>query len=162
MPMQKGSKLYNTFVKGLVTDASEITPVENSSYDEDNCVLTTEGYRQRRLRINYEPDAVLSSFTFDNSQVGTKAISSHVWPSVDNDSNKNFIVVQLFNTLYFYDQGVEPLSNGLKPFTIDLNTFLSTGLVDASLDEIETSVGRGRLFVTSPSLELNSVNRYIL
>ena len=47
--MAAGTKEYNTFVKGIITEASALTYLENSSIDEDNFVLNRDGSRQRRV-----------------------------------------------------------------------------------------------------------------
>ena len=50
MPSQsKQEQVVNTFVKGLVTEAGEMTFPENASVDELNCDLRRDGTRRRRL-----------------------------------------------------------------------------------------------------------------
>jgi hypothetical protein len=51
MPVS-GVKQYNTFVKGLVTEAGPLTYPENASLDEENFVLNRDGSRQRRLGMD--------------------------------------------------------------------------------------------------------------
>ncbi len=47
-------KVYRSFIKGLVTEASPLTFPENASIDEQNFVLNRDGSRSRRLGIDYE------------------------------------------------------------------------------------------------------------
>ena len=46
----------NTFVKGLITEATPLTFPANASLDEDNFVLNRQGSRQRRFGMNFEED----------------------------------------------------------------------------------------------------------
>ena len=46
-------KLYRSFVKGLITEASPLTFPENASIDEKNFVLNRDGSRSRRLGVDY-------------------------------------------------------------------------------------------------------------
>jgi len=48
------TKVFNTFVAGLITEAGPLTFPENSSKDELNCVLSRKGNRRRRLGVDYE------------------------------------------------------------------------------------------------------------
>lgn len=70
MAQQKGTKVYNTFVGGLVTEAGPLTFPENASADELNMEISRKGNRRRRLGIDYEPDYTQSSFSFDEAAIG--------------------------------------------------------------------------------------------
>ena len=54
MPRAKATKLYRNFVKGLITEASELTYPENASIDELNTIIERKGNRVRRLGFEYE------------------------------------------------------------------------------------------------------------
>ena len=59
MSRAETTKLYRTFVKGMITEASPLTYPEDASYDEDNMILYRKGNRSRRLGINFEDNYVL-------------------------------------------------------------------------------------------------------
>ena len=59
MSRAETTKLYRTFVKGMVTEASPLTYPEDASYDEDNMILYRKGNRSRRLGIDFEPGYTL-------------------------------------------------------------------------------------------------------
>ena len=54
MSRAETAKIYRTFVKGLITEASPLTYPENASIDEDNMILYRKGNRSRRLGIDFE------------------------------------------------------------------------------------------------------------
>lgn len=56
MARQTAKAEVNSFVKGLITEASALTFPENASLDEDNFVLKRDGSRQRRLGMDLEED----------------------------------------------------------------------------------------------------------
>ena len=76
--MAKGRIEFNTFVKGLITEAGPLTYPEGASLDESNFVLNRDGSRQRRFGIQFEDggtpraatsietDDVLASFQWSN------------------------------------------------------------------------------------------------
>jgi hypothetical protein len=116
----------NTFVRGLITEASPLTFPENASIDEDNYVLNREGSRQRRLGMDYESlssviDTGKVALTFDNHAVG-----SFLWENVNNDPNLSLGVVQIGNNLWFVDAFQSSLSANLlnsgTAFVLDATT----------------------------------------
>ena len=85
------TKKYNTFVKGLITEASAINFPENASVDEDNFVLSRDGSRERRLGMDYETGYVKTSADLDTYPTG--AVASYSWNNAGKIQNKNFLVV---------------------------------------------------------------------
>ena len=55
------NKEYNSFVRGLITEASPLTYPENASIDEENFILNRNGSRRRRQGIDYESSYALGS-----------------------------------------------------------------------------------------------------
>jgi hypothetical protein len=47
--MAKGKLEFNTFVKGIITEAGPLTYPDGASLDEANFVLNRDGSRQRRF-----------------------------------------------------------------------------------------------------------------
>jgi len=142
-------KKYVNFTKGLITEAEALTFPENASLDELNCIPTIKGNRQRRLGIDYETDYALSTNTFDSSNIGTTAVSTHTWEAVGGDGNLNFLVIQIGSTLYFHDLGESSVSAGEKSFTADLTTYLAPGQSGAETEKVSIASGKGICFVVS-------------
>ena len=152
MGLAKADKVFNTFVRGLITEAGPLTFPENASYDEDNTVLDIKGNRKRRKGIGYEDDWSLSTETIPESTLTGSdiAISTYTWTVNAESSDFDVVVIQMGDTLYFYKADVEPLSDGQYVFTVDLTAFQSTSNVGNS--RVSFSSGKGALFCTSPRL----------
>lgn len=152
MARGKTSKLYRTFVKGLITEAGFLTYPENASTDELNTVIKNKGSRSRRFGIDYEPDSVASTITGASE---TSVVSEFHWRSVGNDSSVNFLCVQIGSTIHFYDTSSEPVTSGKKSFTLDLLPYKSTGSTDADIvgARCQMDNGKGFLFIAHPYTE---------
>ena len=75
------------------------------------------------------------------------------WDNPGNETNKSFTVIQVGSTLHFYDGNTKPLSDGKKPFTVDLDSFKVPSQSTASFEKIDSSTGIGVLFVVSKAIE---------
>jgi hypothetical protein len=137
MTQQSTKKEYNTFVKGLVTEAGPLTFPENASLDEANCVLNRDGSRQRRLGMDFEDDYVLRSVTIEADD----AVAAFRWESAANDVNNQLAVVQAGQLLLIFDATQPSISAALLD-TVDLSAYI-TGKTVISADS-----GMGYFFVT--------------
>src|SRR4051812_12577368 len=152
MPRAEGKASVNNFVGGLVTDFHELNQPPNTTVDEDNCDLDRKGSRRRRLGIDFESGYELSSDSFAAGELPSLALGNHVWEAVNNDGNRNFLVVQVGATLYYYDLAVDPVSSGAFSFTTDLTDHKAGAFVSA--DEVAATAvsiasGKGVIFVSS-------------
>lgn len=113
MPRNTAPIEQNTFVGGLITDASPLTFPPNASLDEENFTLNKNGSRARRLGFDLEDGHVeiVTSATVPAS--GGLSLSSFKWQNVGGIPGKTFIVVQVGKQLSFFDSSVTPLSSGL-------------------------------------------------
>jgi hypothetical protein len=160
MPRAVANKLYRTFVKGLITEAGPLTYPENASIDEDNCVISRKGNRYRRFGFDLEKDFRVpvyylndtADFSDPHKQLSDVAIKTFKWEAVAQ-TNANFLVYQQGRYLQFTDMATVPLSSGVKPYFVDLNSFLAPGQSDPSLDEVSFTAGKGHLFVAHPKLD---------
>lgn len=121
MAQTQANKEYATFVRGIVTEASPLTFPENASIDEQNFVLNRDGSRNRRLGMDYEPDAALIDTNFLAAEISDRGVSVHNWFNINEDSTLSFYVVQYGNELYFYDAlkettSLSPKNNGVPLF----------------------------------------------
>lgn len=125
------NKEYNTFVKGLVTEAGPFTFPENASIDEENFILNRKGYRERRPGIDFESQYTLIS-TIDRELFKNFATSTYKWNDVNTGSDLVIIIVQIGYFLYFFDGTKTPVSgnilNGGNP--LDLSKVELPGGVD--------------------------------
>lgn len=146
MPRVSSEKLYSTFIKGLVTEASPLTYPENASLGEDNFVLERNGSRSRRLGVDYEFGYSLKSTGLAEDQIRGGKQSFHKWESPSGDTTVSIGVIRIYNKLWFIDLLTpSPSANFLNsgnPVTI-------TGL---SNSDIETTVINNNLIVVSADL----------
>lgn len=150
MPQRLGQNAVNTFVKGLITEAGELTFPQNASIDELNCLLQRDGSRRRRLAVEYEISASDSSFTVVESSVFTTG----VWKNVGGTAGKNWLVVQNGANLYFYSTAAEPYSGNELAATISLTTFAApASSYSVASTKIEMASINGNLVVVSPAIE---------
>jgi len=147
MPRVSSEKQYNTFVKGLITEANPLTYPENSSLDEDNFVLKRNGARERRLGIDYELGYALTDTGFAQTTLLSGKQSFHVWSNPGGDTSIVIGVVRVYNTLWFIDllttSPSANLVNGGSSITID-------GLGNS---ELETAVINNFLVLVSKDLD---------
>ena len=136
-------KAYNTFVKGIITEAGPLTFPENASLDEENTVLNRDGSRQRRLGMDFEDGFALSPVTL----TATDAARAFLWDNVANDPSKNFAVVQVGSKLLVFDAEQDSISPNLLT-TLDLSGIIAPGQT-ADLD-----TGLGYLFVVGGADDL--------
>lgn len=151
------AKVFNTFVAGLITEAGPLTFPENASKDELNCELFRKGNRRRRKGVDYENNGALSTPTPSDATVAGQAVFSEVWTSVAGSGTRNFLVIQVDATLYFYDLSSTPLSDGVKSFTQSISGFAASGATDIGKEPLFMVSGRGLLFCASEKVEPFSI-----
>jgi len=149
MPQRITQKVVNTFVKGLITEAGELTFPEDASIDELNCLLDRDGSRRRRLAAKVEDSNVLSTFVINNTFVFTTSR----WKNVDGTAGLDFVVVQAGPTLYFYNTAQEPYSGQQKSFSVDLTAFEFAGSAGAATAKVQMAAINGDLVVVSSAIE---------
>jgi hypothetical protein len=111
MPKKSTGVEFNTFTKGIITEASLVNFPPDASLDEQNFEIKKDGTRGRRLGLDLEDGFGLPVvFNYDIPLI------SYVWESVNNDSSLNFLVVQaravdsVTPVLYFFDLATQPYS----------------------------------------------------
>jgi hypothetical protein len=92
----------NTFVQGIITEASPLNFPPNASREEENFVLKRDGSRRRRLGMDYEEFATLRT-AGTAADFLTKGYTSFNWLSVSGDNTQEFVVIQVGKFLHFYD-----------------------------------------------------------
>jgi len=127
MPRSNQTGEFNTFVGGLVTEASPLTFPENASIDEANFVLNKDGSRERRLGFDYEVGLTPYPISHGISPLGSVAVNAFEWGSVGGMAGKTFIVCQVHNTVYLVDRADDSLkSSSWVKDSVDLDVTLST------------------------------------
>lgn len=153
MPEAQTNKLYRTFIKGLVTEASPLTFPADSSYDEDNLLVFFKGNRSRRLGMDFEANYELSPHSLSETDSNTAPIIEYVWRNVSNNEGVDFLCQQVKDTIYFYDCSGSPTSPSLKSFSVDLSDYYIADAVDPSNTPVQFVQGKGYLFIVSAAID---------
>lgn len=149
MPQSLKQKVVNTFIKGLITEAGELTFPEDASIDELNCLLERDGTRRRRLAVEMEDNGVLSTFNLTT----TGEFTTGIWENVAGQAGLEFLVVQNNTILYFYNLASEPFSGSQKSFTVNLASFEHTGSNGAGTAKVQMTSISGDLVVVSSAID---------
>ena len=148
MAQSLSQKATNNFVKGLVTEAAELTFPDGASVDELNCDLRRDGTRRRRLGVEYETGNVLSSYTLSNSE----QTATGSWVNVGGNADLEFLVLQKGAILYFYNKGALPYSNQVESNSVNLASYQQSGSAGADTAKCQFTSIKGTLVVSSPQI----------
>lgn len=102
MPQSYQTGEFNSFVGGLVTEASPLTFPENASIDEANFVLEDDGSRRRRRGLDIEPNTGAIPTASASSVSSTN--STYTWENPGNISGKSLVCFQNNRTLTIVDR----------------------------------------------------------
>ena len=149
MPQSLNQRAVNTFIKGLITEAGELTFPPDASIDELNCDLRRDGSRRRRKGAAKETNFELSSFTVSDSEVTTTG----TWFNVGGESGQEFLVFQKGATLYFFNKSDVPFSANIETGTVNLATYEVSGGVGASNAKCSFTSLKGALIVVSEAID---------
>jgi hypothetical protein len=149
MPQSLTQRTVNTFVKGLITEASELTFPEDASVDELNCSLERDGTRRRRKAVTLETGAVTDGAVIPQGGVFQTA----TWYNVNGQANLEFLVVQNGKDLTFYEKARDPLSDQkVSSASFDLSTVSASNNLSPSEERIQVTSLNGILIVASPAI----------
>ena len=123
MPQQLNQVTVNKLIKGLITEAGELSFPEDATIDELNCVLDKDGSRRRRLGL----EKLASSSALSN--VGSDKInySYFTWKNAGGTVGLDILVLQVGDKVSFFDLSATPLTSGEKSFSINLTSYSPYG-----------------------------------
>lgn len=153
MPQSLSQKAVNNFVRGLITEAAELTFPEGASVDELNCDLRRDGTRRRRLSAKVEDSSVLSSFTLSDSE----SLATGDWVNVGGNADLTFLVVQKGSILYFYNKADLPYSAQIEAASFDLTPYEYAGSAGSETVKCQFTSLKGNLVVSSPAIDTVAV-----
>jgi hypothetical protein len=155
MPQSQSQKTINTFIKGLITEAGELTFPPDASVDELNCDLRRDGSRRRRKGAIAEDNSVLSTFTVAT----TDLVHTGTWLNVGGQAGLEYLVIQTGATLRFYNKASAPYSGNQLTQTINLATYEVAGSVGAANVKCQFASLKGALIVASPAIDTIYIER---
>ena len=146
-PVQKAE--INSFVKGLITEASPLNFPPDAERDGENFDLNKDGTRQRRFGVNLEGSYQLRSTGVTVNEISQTAISSFKWSGANKDPNKDIAVVQFGSKIDFYNLAVDSISSQGFIGSITLDEVVSSS-------KLSYSVVDGLLVITAgtPSIHI--------
>ena len=144
---QKGEKAFRSFVKGLVTEANQLTFPENASVDEANFVLNRDGSRYRRLGVDYETGYALTATGLTTTQIQEGKQSFHIWESPAGDTTVSLGIVRVYNKLWFMNMLASNPSGNLK------NSGAAITIAGLSNSDIEISIINNSCVIVSKDLD---------
>jgi len=138
MAKQVAKAEVNTFIGGLVSEASPLNFPPNASKEEENFVLKKNGTRDRRLGLDLENNNTIRSTGVAPSSLADTAFSTFKWFGAGSVPTNEFSVVQFGTKLDVYDTSKASISADgfIGSVTLTLpsaNTTLSYASVDGTL-----------------------------
>lgn len=147
MPQNAQVFVENSFINGLVTEATGLNFPEKAVVDTDNCIFDIDGSVYRRTGFDFETNYATKTINRD-----TKVIKQYLWQNVAGNGDVTVVVVQVGDTLYFYETtGTGIFSTGAQATTVTLTEV--AGAPDAATVEAQFTDGNGYLIVTHPYCE---------
>jgi len=127
MPQSNQTAEFNTFVGGLVTEASPLTFPENASIDEANFELNKDGSRVRRLGMDYEDGLTARPLTYTLTPIDDPVVTTFEWTDVAGIPSKSFVVCQVHDQAYIIDRSDAALKSvSYVKYAFDLCTTCQT------------------------------------
>lgn len=161
MPRASRHLEVNSFIRGLITEASPLTFPDNASLDEQNFVLNIDGSRDRRLGVDYEDDYAIKTSPQAIPSTGALPYSSFNWKNVGGDPEVEFAVVQIGSRISFFNALEESVSASQvgSDFEIgDGSREYTYAVVDGTL-VVATGAGNVTLFSYDGTTITTSVTR---
>ena len=151
MARQSGTIQQKKFVKGLITEASEIDFPDDACSEIWNCEIDDKGIVSRRPGIDYENNADVLP------QLSTNGVKKeYIWKYAGSSGTSLFVVLQEGARIsFFLPDEIGNVSRNRKAFSINLENYKAGA---ASLNEIQDVAadfanGKGRLFIVHPKCE---------
>lgn len=148
--MRKVKRQIFSFSKGINTDAPATTFPADFAVDELNFEILQDGTRRRRKALlSIGGEGHLPDYEAEYAYKVFK------WPLVNGNANINFVVIQIGNVLYFYND-VYPISTNFLDITVNLidlkidNTVTTAQLAS---NVISCCYGKGKLFICGKYIE---------
>jgi hypothetical protein len=151
---QKAEAAYRSFVKGLVTEANQLTFPENASIDESNFVLNRDGSRSRRLGLDYETNYGIKDTGYSDAQIKNSKQSFHLWRSPGGDSDVVLGVIRIRSKFWFMNLNTDNPSDNLK------NNGNPITLADLVNEKIEIAVINNNCVIVSKELPIPVMLKY--
>lgn len=144
MAQQPAIAVENSFVNGVVTEATGLNFPQSAVTESYDCIFDIDGSIYRRTGFDLETNYTTKTINRDN-----KVIKTYLWQNVAGNGNVTVVVAQIGDTLYFWEaDGTGIFSTGAQTTTVTLNEVAGAPLPDTV--EAQFCDGNGYLIVTHP------------
>jgi hypothetical protein len=151
---RKAEKTFNSFVKGLVTEASELTFPEGALVDGENFILKRDGSLERRLGIDYENLYTKVATGLTEAQLAEGRQAFYRWNSPSGDSSLSIGVIRIYNRFWFVDLLTT------NPSTNLLNNSEYIEVTSLTTSDVQFANLNNQLIIVSQDLETPIVFTY--
>lgn len=139
-----------TFVSGLNTEGGFFITPENSWKEGVNVIPSTDGSVERRKGLDYEAFYELYDASITADQKNLWAFGVGTWNTVAGIGSKDFFVVQIGDTLHFYEGASGTISATKKDFTVTLSDYQASGNTETAGTAVASFASTyGSLIVTT-------------
>jgi hypothetical protein len=121
---------FNTFIRGLITEANPLTYPENASLDEVNFIIDRNGSRSRRKGMDYEANYQLNTSSMLPTEAEQARLDTFLWDNVADNENLLFGVIRTGNELWFIDLNTVNPSASLKNNGLPVYIGIYDGILD--------------------------------
>lgn len=147
MPQQSTVFVENSFINGVVTEATGLNFPDKAVTESFDCIFDIDGSAYRRTGFDLEDNFSTKTINKDG-----KVIKTYLWQNVAGDGTITVVVVQIGNTLYFYEtSGTGQFSGGAQTTTVTLSPVAGAPVTDTV--EAQFCDGNGYLIVVHPYCE---------
>jgi hypothetical protein len=147
MARQPVQSIENSFINGLVTEATPLNFPQGAVKETFNCVFNEDGSVSRRFGFDFESNYVTKNINRANS-----AISTYLWQNVSGNGDLTVVVVQIGATVYFWKTSTTgTYSSGAISSSVTLTPV--SGATSVETVEAQFADGNGYLFITHPFCE---------
>ena len=144
MPQETGIVVENNFINGLITEATGLNFPDNAVTEAYDCEFDLDGSVYRRPGYDFE-----ANYETKDIDRANLAISTYLWTNVAGNGAVTVLVMQVGNTLYFYEtDGTGIFSTGVQSTTVTLTPVGGAPVITTT--ECQYSDGNGYLIVTHP------------
>lgn len=157
MPRQFQPVEFNTFIGGLVTEASPLTFPNNASLDEENFVLNKDGSRSRRLGMQYEVGGSIVTSAQTLNPQGQLVAGSFKWSNAGGLSTNTVICVQIGSSIDFFQGNATAISSS-KFYTYTFSNMPNPNRFSYASVDGKLIVATGNKEITIFSFDNNQVD----
>lgn len=145
MARQQASFVENKFIKGLITQTTEMSFPTDACTETWNCVFDETGLVTRRPSFDIEDGYTSITQTVTPGDAWTE----FQWTNVGSNEDRSLFVQQQGTVLYFFDvTSSSTVSANQKPFSINLEDISDS--TDIASRGCQFAQGNGHLFVVHP------------